>query len=268
VVFVADSQAAARDANVESMANLEENLAEQGIRVDRFPLVIQYNKRDLPEVLPVSDLRPMLNQRGVPDFETCATSGEGVLNALKAAMRLVIKDLREKRVVPPSRTAESLAPAPTSTAGLEGQLQALAGHRPLAARRPPLATPAAGVSAVAPAELLPPRPNPPELGPCAALAPSALLDSARAADAAWNRSDHEGCVRACRDAVRRALSFAGEGPAGAQAHLLGLDGRDLVALETLGSRSAIRIDDAAFALMVLMQSLARLNSAGLPATPE
>jgi len=268
VVFVADSQAAARDANVESMANLEENLAEQGIRVDRFPLVIQYNKRDLPEVLPVSDLRPMLNPRGVPDFETCATSGEGVLNALKAAMRLVIKDLREKRVVPPSRSAGPVT-APTPTAGLEGQLQALAGPRPLAARRPPLATPAAGVNAVAPSgELLPPRPNPPELGPCAALAPSALLDSARAADAAWSRNDHEGCVRACRDAVRRALSFAGEGPAGAQAHLLGLDGRDLLALEALGNRAALRIDDAAFALMVLMQSLARLNSAGLPATPE
>jgi len=98
--------------------------------------------------------------------------------------------------------------------------------------------------------------------------PIALLDSARAADAAWSQSDHVGCVRACRDAVRRALSFAGEGPAGAQAHLLGLDGRDLVALEKLESKTPIRIDDAAFALMVLMQALARLNQAGLPTTPE
>lgn len=266
VVFVADSQPGMRDANIESMANLEENLAEQGIRVEKFPLVIQYNKRDLAEVLPVSDLRPMLNARGVPDFETCATSGEGVLNALKAAMRLVIKDLREKRVVPSSKpTAPS--PTPASVAGLEDQLSALAG-RPQLARRPPLATPSAGVAAVAPALDRPPRPNPPELGPCAALAPSALLDSARAADAAWNSSDHLSCVRACRDAVRRALQFAGEGPAGAQAHLLGLDGRDLVALEKLESKQPIRIDDAAFALMVLMQALARLNQAGLPATPE
>jgi signal recognition particle receptor subunit beta len=265
VVFVADSQPGMRDANIESMANLEENLAEQGIRVDKFPLVIQYNKRDLTEVLPVSDLRPMLNARGVPDFETCATSGEGVLNALKAAMRLVIKDLREKRVVPSSK---SPAPSPPAgNAGLEDQLQALAG-RPQLSRRPPLATPAAGLNAVPPSLELPPKPHPPELGPCAALAPSALLDYARAADAAWNSGDHLACVRACRDAVRRALSFAGEGPAGAQAHLLGVEGRDLVALEKLESKQPIRIDDAAFALMVLMQSLARLVSAGLPATPE
>jgi signal recognition particle receptor subunit beta len=264
VVFVADSQPGMRDANVESMANLEENLAEQGIRVEKFPLVIQYNKRDLPEVLPISDLRPMVNTRGVPDFETCATSGEGVLNALKAAMRLVIKDLREKRVVPSSKPP---AAGGADTAGLEDQLSALAGRPPLA-RRPPLATPAAGLNAVPPAGEQLRRPNPPELGPCAALAPSALLDSARAADAAWNQNDHLGCVRACRDAVRRALSFAGEGPAGAQAHLLGLDGRDLVALEKLESKTPIRIDDAAFALMVLMQALARLNSAGLPTTLE
>ena len=108
----------------------------------------------------------------------------------------------------------------------------------------------------------------PELGPCAALAPSALLDSARAADAAWAAADYEDCVRACRDAVRRALSYAGEGPAGAQAHLLGLDGRDLLQLDALGARHAIRIDDAAFATMVLMQALTRLNQAGLPSTPE
>src|SRR5882724_1830661 len=76
VVFVADSQDPADESNRESMANLEENLAEQGIRLEKFPLVIQYNKRDLPEVMPLDRMRAALNGRGVPDFETCATSGE------------------------------------------------------------------------------------------------------------------------------------------------------------------------------------------------
>src|SRR5438105_2668025 len=120
VVFVADSQAAAEDANRESMQNLEENLAEQGIRLDKFPLVIQYNKRDLPGALPVDRLRAMVNPRAVPDFETCATSGSGVLDTLKAVMRLVIRDLRQKRVVPQPRTGVS---AEDSGRDLEGQLR-------------------------------------------------------------------------------------------------------------------------------------------------
>ena len=64
VVFVADSQPAAADSNRESLQNLEENLLEQGLRLDRFPLVIQYNKRDVPGVLPVERLRSLLNPRG------------------------------------------------------------------------------------------------------------------------------------------------------------------------------------------------------------
>ena len=64
VVFVADSQPEAMDANRESLANLEENLLEQGIRLERFPLVIQYNKRDLDKALPVEAMRAELNPRG------------------------------------------------------------------------------------------------------------------------------------------------------------------------------------------------------------
>ncbi|MHB8875621.1 MAG: GTP-binding protein, partial [Myxococcaceae bacterium] len=83
VVFVADSQPEAMDSNIESLKNLEENLFEQGNRLQRFPLVVQYNNRDLPRALPVDDRRAILNSRGVPDFETCATDGRGVLDALK-----------------------------------------------------------------------------------------------------------------------------------------------------------------------------------------
>ena len=103
VVFVADSQPEMMDANREAMANLEENLLEQGIRLERFPLVVQWNKRDLPSALPVAELRAVLNPRGVPDFETEATAGRGVLDVLKGITRLVIQDLRAKRIVPPPR---------------------------------------------------------------------------------------------------------------------------------------------------------------------
>ncbi|MBN1210073.1 MAG: GTP-binding protein, partial [Myxococcaceae bacterium] len=63
VVFVADSQPEAFDSNRESLQNLEENLLEQGIRLDRFPLVMQWNKRDIDKALPVEQLRAALNTR-------------------------------------------------------------------------------------------------------------------------------------------------------------------------------------------------------------
>ncbi|MFL5322034.1 MAG: GTP-binding protein [Myxococcaceae bacterium] len=110
VVFVADSQPAALDNNVESMRNLEENLQSQGVRLDRFPLVIQYNKRDLPNAMPIAELRAALNPRGVPDFETCATNGRGVLDGLKAITRSVLKELKTRKVMP---SGEKPAAAPT-----------------------------------------------------------------------------------------------------------------------------------------------------------
>lgn len=244
VVFVADSQPAAEDSNRESFQNLEENLAEQGIRIERFPLVIQYNKRDLPNALPLETLRERLNPAGAPDFETCATNGEGVLDTLKAVMRLVIRDLRAKKVVPSARPSRPQPiETPVQETGLAGQIQRLAEAEATPEPAPSLAQ---------------------ELGPAAALAPSALLDPARVADTAYQRGDWDACVHACHEAVRRAMQFAGEGPLGAQAHLLGVDGRDVVVLENLASRSHLRVDDAAFALYVLMQTFVRLANVGLP----
>ncbi len=134
VVFVADSQPEMMDANRESLANLEENLLEQGVRLERFPLVFQWNKRDIPKALPVAELRAALNPRNVPDFETEAISGRGVMDALKAITRLVIQDLRVKRIVPPPRTATPAAPSPGAPkaggGGLEAQLTQLAGRAP------------------------------------------------------------------------------------------------------------------------------------------
>jgi hypothetical protein len=95
VVFVADSQIARIEANQESMENLRENLAEQGYSLDKLPYVIQYNKRDMPSIAPVDELRQLLNPQGVPDFEAVATTGEGVFETLKSIAKLVLTELKK-----------------------------------------------------------------------------------------------------------------------------------------------------------------------------
>jgi len=95
VVFVADSQEERYDANIESMDNLRYNMTEQGYDLDKIPFIIQYNKRDLPNAMPVEELRRDLNTTGVPDFEACAASGEGVFETLKAVAKLILIDLKK-----------------------------------------------------------------------------------------------------------------------------------------------------------------------------
>jgi signal recognition particle receptor subunit beta len=95
VVFVADSQIARMEANLESMENLRSNLAEQGYSLDTLPFVIQYNKRDMPSVVPVAELRQELNPMNAPDFEGVAPQGIGVFDTLKAVAKLVLTELRK-----------------------------------------------------------------------------------------------------------------------------------------------------------------------------
>jgi signal recognition particle receptor subunit beta len=95
VVFVADSQEERIDANIESLDNLNINLKEQGYDLNRIPYVIQYNKRDLPNIVTVEELRSELNPTGVPDFEACATTGDGVFETLKDIAKLILIDLKK-----------------------------------------------------------------------------------------------------------------------------------------------------------------------------
>lgn len=95
VVFVADSQEERMDANIESLDNLGINLQEQGYDLSKLPFVIQYNKRDLPNLVSVEELRSELNPTKVPDFEACATTGEGVFETLKAIAKLILIDLKK-----------------------------------------------------------------------------------------------------------------------------------------------------------------------------
>ncbi len=95
VVFVADSQDERLDANIESLENLKDNLEEQGFDIEKIPFVIQYNKRDLPNVTSVEELSSLLNPRRVPELGACAMSGEGVFETLKAIAKLVLNDLKK-----------------------------------------------------------------------------------------------------------------------------------------------------------------------------
>jgi mutual gliding-motility protein MglA len=94
VIFVADSQIERLEANQESVENLRTNLAEQGYSLEKVPYVIQYNKRDLPNTVPVEELRALLNPTTVPDFEANARSGAGVFDTLKAVSKLVLSELK------------------------------------------------------------------------------------------------------------------------------------------------------------------------------
>jgi mutual gliding-motility protein MglA len=96
VVFVADSQPEQWEENIESLRNLHENLLEEDIDLKTFPMVIQYNKRDLPGVLPVAQLDDTLNFRGVPAFPAAAVTGEGVFDTLKSASKLVLQSLSRR----------------------------------------------------------------------------------------------------------------------------------------------------------------------------
>jgi mutual gliding-motility protein MglA len=96
VVFIADSQPEQFDENVESLRNLHENLLEENIDVRTFPLVIQYNKRDLPGVIPLAELDDVLNFRGVPYFAAAAVAGDGVFDTLKSVSQLVLQNLSRR----------------------------------------------------------------------------------------------------------------------------------------------------------------------------
>ena len=95
VVFVGDSQARQLDENLESLQNLQGNLLEHGVDVRTMPVVMQYNKQDLPRelILTPAELDDALNFRSVPSFAADALHGQGVFETLKAISELVLKRL-------------------------------------------------------------------------------------------------------------------------------------------------------------------------------
>jgi signal recognition particle receptor subunit beta len=130
VVFVADSQKIALDANMESLANLKTNLSELGLTTEQVPIVFQYNKRDIRNILPVAALEKELNPEGARHFEAAALHGVGVFETLKAISRVAIGSVRKKlsgeEARPPASsgavlpTLESLGPPAAVPGGPSG----------------------------------------------------------------------------------------------------------------------------------------------------
>jgi signal recognition particle receptor subunit beta len=94
LVFVADSQVERMDANLESYQGLERNLIEQGYDVSKVPMVMQWNKRDLPNIAPLEDLQMQLNKRKNPAFEAIASQGDGVFETLKMISKSVLLNIK------------------------------------------------------------------------------------------------------------------------------------------------------------------------------
>jgi len=96
VVFVADSQEARTDANIEAISNLESNLREHGFDLRVVPYVLQLNKRDLPTAVPLEEMLQSLRIKGEPYFEAVALRGIGVFDTLKACAKQVLIELSRK----------------------------------------------------------------------------------------------------------------------------------------------------------------------------
>ena len=120
VVFVADSQGKMLEANVESYKNLEDNLREMGLRIEEIPLVMQFNKRDLPHLSSIEEMNTQINRHNAPFYEAVATTGIGVEDTLKAITKLVLNNLATKYKLEGAAPAETASSRPGSEPGPAG----------------------------------------------------------------------------------------------------------------------------------------------------
>jgi signal recognition particle receptor subunit beta len=226
VVFVADSQPLAVDSNEEALSNLETNLSELGIELRAFPFVIQYNKRDLPTALPIPELRRRLNAWSVPEFETVASRGDGVLDALKEITRLVVKDLK-------ARQPQRVAAGPMVLSGGGSEIASQISAAAEAGQDP------AALMGLSFARLVP--------GGASAVTLT---------EAAVRERTYGIAVRAAAQAVADLLAGLAidETRSAARAALLGLDGREFLRLGRLAQKpdAMVTEQDALFALYVLV----------------
>lgn len=247
VVFVADSQEAARDANLESLEGLRENLTELGFDVDKFPTVFQYNKRDLPDVVPVSELSAALNWSKAPEFASSATRGPGVLSALKEVSRLVIRRLWEQQPTQYTRNVlveERLEPE----GGIVEQVASIT-RGEISVAAPPQHT-----QEVQHKTLQPPRPVSLSF---AALWPNSDSAVVTVEDAIANGQSAQAVRHAARALATLLDALPGpdteDGPI-AKALLLGIDGREYLRLSRLATNpeESVSHEDALFALYLLI----------------
>ena len=161
LVFVADAQRLKKLGNLESFNNMEENLRELGKDLKDLPHVLQFNKMDLPDVMASEEMNQILNRYNVPFFETVATTGIGVLDALKSITKLVFNDLSKKALLQKrSRTTTSLYTAGGSA--IDQPLPASKRPEPTPTTAQALITPLPFTPASRVATPPPPPPAPPE----------------------------------------------------------------------------------------------------------
>ena len=168
VIFVADSSPNMMEENLESLANLAENLAEYGRSINEMPLVIQYNKRDIPGAFSIEELEEQLNPMGVPAFEAIANTGKGVFPTLKAVAASVLDSLHQQQSNasagsstsgPAPAEAAAPAPAPASMPAPVAAAAPDASNAPLPPTPAPIAPPPAAVVPPAPVAAAPARPT-------------------------------------------------------------------------------------------------------------
>ena len=147
VVFVADSNPEKKAENLESLQNLADNLAQNGVDINTVPLVLQYNKRDLPNVMSIEEMNAALNPFKAPITEAVAYKGEGVLPTLKQIAKLVLESLNREYGPGAKKGTSRIV-----TAGAGGAAPAPSEAKPMAPVAPPR-------SAATPAATAPPRPS-------------------------------------------------------------------------------------------------------------
>ena len=187
VVFVADSQRPMLQANLESLKNLQINLEEMNLTVDTMPIVLQYNKRDLPDVCSIEEMEEILNPHGWPSFGASAVTGQGVFETLKGISKLTLLNLKKRLSKPetgpqgskiiamPAPARPTPAPAPAPTAQPSGP-QALPGAGQAAPQALRPATKAAGEASAPTAPTAPTAPMAPKAAP---LSPAARSKSSQ-----------------------------------------------------------------------------------------
>ena len=161
VVFVADSQKPMLQANIDSLKNLEENLAEMGVELKSLPMVLQFNKRDLPSICTAEEINEGLNWHDWPFFEASAINGQGVFETLKGISKLTLLALKRRLARNTDQPAVARAGAPSPPASRQPKHEVPARQRtkaPALEARPVQQTPAQ--QAPAPKA---PKPSPQEL---------------------------------------------------------------------------------------------------------
>ena len=178
IVFVADSQVKMKEENIQSLKNLEENLAEAGRSLKEIPHIIQYNKRDMPEIQNLEDLHRQLNKYNAPFFEAVANQGVGILKTLTTISKMVLKKLREQ----PQLAQKAEGVGPKEAYGLSDEFVVMTREEADKVKAAAAAKPAAP-QAPAPAPTPRPAPKPAPAAPPPAPAPAARPAPAPAAPA-------------------------------------------------------------------------------------